>query len=269
MKLIELKNICYTYPDGTRALKGINMSIGKGKKIAVLGPNGSGKSTLFLVLNGLYRHEKGDYFFNGEKVVHSRKQQRELIKNIGIVFQDPDIQLFASTVFQEISIGPKNLGLCDDETRERIGDAMEQTDVAHLSDRPTHFLSYGEKKRVAIADILAMKPDVVVLDEPLAWLDNTHEKEMIKILELLNEKEKTIILSTHSPDTAYEWADYIYILKDGAILGEGTPVDVFLNKPLMSASGLDVPFILKVAEKAKLKRSPVSRNDLLSMLEEE
>lgn len=269
MNMMELKDIYYTYPDGTTALQGLNMSISRGKKIAILGPNGSGKSTLFLLLNGIYKHQKGDYFFNGERIAHDRKQKRMLIENIGVVFQDPEIQLFASTVYQEISIGPKNLGCTDSEADERIRDAMAMTDVAHLRSRPTHFLSYGEKKRVAIADILAMKSEVIILDEPLAWLDNTHEKDMIKILDVLHEKEKTVIMSTHSPDTAYEWADYIYILKNGSVIGEGTPSEIFSDKQLIADCGLELPFILKVAEKAKMKRLPASRIDLLSMLEGE
>ncbi len=268
MRLIELKDIFYTYPDGTHALRGISLSIDKGKKIAILGSNGSGKSTLFLLLNGIYKHDSGSYYFNGEEITHSKKQKRMLIENIGLVFQDPEIQIFASTVYQEISIGPKNLGCSDEETAARIGYAMDKADVTHLSARQTHFLSYGEKKRVAIADILAMKSGIIILDEPLAGLDKRHENEMIGILESLSQENRTVIMSTHSPDIAYEWADYIYVLSNGEVICEGEPFSVFSNKETVTAAGLEVPYILRVAEKSRLKRLPINRTDLLTLLEE-
>lgn len=267
MNIIELDGIHYKYPDGTHALRGVTLSIETGKKIAILGHNGSGKSTLFLLLNGLYKPQSGTYRFNGEEICHSKKQLRNLIERTGVVFQDPETQIFASTVYREISIGPKNLMLSDDEVVERINLAMEKTDVTHLKDRPVHFLSYGEKKRVAIADILAMKSDVILLDEPLAWLDSLHEKRILDILNSISRENKTVIMSTHSPDLAYEWADYIYIFNGGTIAGAGEPKEIFSNRKLLESSGLDLPFIIQVAEKMKLEKTPSSRCELIAMLE--
>lgn len=269
MNIIELKEIHYRYPDGTRALRDVNLSVEAGKKIAVLGHNGSGKSTLFLLLNGLYRPQAGTYMFDGEEICHTRKQLRMLVERTGVVFQDPDVQLFASTVYREISIGPKNLGLNDDEVRERICQAMEKTDVTHLKERPVHFLSYGEKKRVAIADILAMRSDVILLDEPLAWLDSMNEKRILGILDSITGENRTVIMSTHSPDLAYEWADYIYIFRRGTVAGEGAPEDVFSDRDLIANCGIELPFVIRVAEKLKLKKNPAGRIDLLAMLEGE
>lgn len=267
MNIIELEDIHYRYPDGTHALRGISLSIEQGEKVAVLGHNGSGKSTLFLLLNGLFRPESGRYRFNGEEITYSRKELRKLVEKTGVVFQDPEVQLFASTVYKEISIGPKNLGLSDSEVKERINSAMEKTDVTHLKDKPVHFLSYGEKKRVAIADILAMRSDVILLDEPLAWLDSLHEKRVIEILDAISRENNTVIMSTHSSDLAYEWADYIYVFSEGRITASGSPKEIFSEKELLLKSGIESPFILKIAEKMGLKELPVNRNDLLSMME--
>ncbi len=266
MSIIELDGVHFKYPDGTHALRGVSLSIDAGKKIAVLGHNGSGKSTLFLLLNGLYIPQSGTYRFNGEEITYTKKQKRDLIEKTGIVFQDPEVQLFASTVYKEISIGPMNLKLSQGEVIERINSAMEKTDVAFLKDRPVHFLSYGEKKRVAIADILAMKSDVILLDEPLAWLDSIHEKKILEILNSISRENKTVIMSTHSSDLAYEWADYIYIFSEGQIAASGTPENIFTNKEILRAAGIEVPFVIQIAEKMKLEKIPSSRSELLSMI---
>jgi len=267
MSIIELDGVHFKYPDGTHALRGVSLSIEAGKKVAVLGHNGSGKSTLFLLINGLYIPQSGTYRFNGEEITYSREQKRDLIERTGIVFQDPEVQLFASTVYKEISIGPMNLKLGKSEVIERINSAMEKTDVTHLKDRPVHFLSYGEKKRVAIADILAMRSDVILLDEPLAWLDSLHEKKILEILNSISRENKTVIMSTHSSDLAYEWADYIYIFSEGRIAGEGIPESIFSQREMLKSAGIEVPFVIQIAEKLKLKKLPSGRSDLLDMLD--
>jgi cobalt/nickel transport system ATP-binding protein len=269
MSIIELDGVHFKYPDGTHALRGVSLSIDAGKKIAVLGHNGSGKSTLFLLLNGLYVPQSGRYRFNGEEITYTGKQKRNLIEKTGVVFQDPEVQLFASTVYKEISIGPVNLKLSKNEVIDRINSAMEKTDIIHLKDRPVHFLSYGEKKRVAIADILAMKSDVILLDEPLAWLDSLHEKKVLEILNSISRDNKTVIMSTHSSDLAYEWADYIYIFSSGTIAASGTPGDLFSRRELLKLAGIEVPFVIQIAEKMNLKKNPAGRADLLAMLEGE
>lgn len=267
MGIIELKDIYYRYPDGTAALQNIHLCIEEGKKVAFLGPNGSGKSTLFLVLNGIFKPYAGEYYFQGEKISNNNRIAH-LVKYIGVVFQDPDVQLFASSVYQEISFGPKNMGLNDSEIKKRVEISMQKTDIAHLRDKPTHFLSYGEKKRVSIADIIAMEGSVIILDEPLAWVDMHHKKRIISILNDLSDNKKTVIISTHDPDLAYTWADYVYILKCGRILGHGTSDAIFSNEELILDAGLETPFLIEISRKLKLKKIPRSREELLLMIEQ-
>lgn len=264
--MIELRDICYRYPDGTEALKDINLSIEAGRKIAFLGHNGSGKSTLFLVMNGIFTPRSGEYFFRGARVSSGGAGQRSLFAHIGLVFQDPDVQLFASSVYQEIAFGPANLGLSDAAVRERVESSMKKTDTEFLRDRPTHFLSYGEKKRVSIADIIAMEGSVIMFDEPLAWVDIPHRKKLIGIMNDLSAQGKTVIISTHDPDLAFAWADGVFILKGGRILAQGEPGAVFSDGAVMAEAGLEQPFVLTLAKKLKLKKIPRSREELLSMI---
>jgi len=264
VSLIELKHISFTYPDGTEALRDVTLTIPGGGKIAFLGENGSGKSTLFLILNGINRITGGEYYFQGEKIRYKKEQITRLIRSIGIVFQDPDIQIFASSVFQEISFGPKNMGLTDSEAGRRVECAMEKTDLSLFRDRPPHFLSYGEKKRGAIADILAVDPPVIILDEPMAWLDIPHKKKIREILENLSKNSKTVIVSTHDPDFAFSWADHVYIMKNGAVLGQGDPVEIFMDSGLLAGAGLEVPRVIELARKLKLKKIPRGWEELLA-----
>jgi cobalt/nickel transport system ATP-binding protein len=264
--LIELKGIAYSYPDGTNALNGVDLRIGGGGKIAFLGENGSGKSTLFLILNGIHRATGGEYYFKGERIKYGKEQLSRLVRSVGVVFQDPDIQIFASSVFQDISFGPKNMGLPDSEVKRRVEYSMGMTDLTLLGDRPPHFLSYGEKKRVAIADILAIDPEVIILDEPMAWLDLAHKRKITGILENLSRNSKTVMISTHDPDFAFSWADHVYIMKGGKVIGHGAPEEIFLDRELVAEAGLEVPFIVELAWKLKLKKIPRKKSELLSVL---
>nr|WP_233487382.1 ATP-binding cassette domain-containing protein [Halanaerobium sp. DL-01] len=248
-KVLEAENVVFNYPDGTNALDGLSLSIEKGKKIAILGANGAGKSTLFLHFNGILKPKKGNIKFRGKKVSYKKKELKNLRKNIGIVFQDPDMQLFSSSVFQEISFGPLNLGLSETKTRERVDEAMQIMEITNIKDKPTHLLSYGQKKRISIADILAMKPEVIIFDEPTVWLDPKHSKEILGFINQINKKGTTVILSTHDVDLAYQWADYIYIFSDGKIIGEGNSEKIFRDNKLLKESDLIKPWIIEVYEK--------------------
>ena len=248
-KVLEAENVVFNYPDGTNALDGLSLSIEKGKKIAILGANGAGKSTLFLHFNGILKPKKGNIKFRGKKVSYKKKELKNLRKNIGIVFQDPDMQLFSSSVFQEISFGPLNLGLSKTKARERVDEAMQIMEITDIKDKPTHLLSYGQKKRISIADILAMKPEVIIFDEPTVWLDPKHSKEILGFINQINKKGTTVILSTHDVDLAYQWADYIYIFSDGKIIGEGSSEKIFRDNKLLKESDLIKPWIIEVYEK--------------------
>lgn len=244
--IMEAKNVSYVYSDGTKALKKVNMKIEAGKKIAVIGANGAGKSTLFLHFNGINKPQSGMVYFDGKELVYLNKELMKLRKEVGIVFQEPDNQLFSSSVMQEISFGPMNMKLSKELVLDKVDAAMEATGIAELKHKPTHFLSYGQKKRVAIASILAMEPSVMILDEPTSGLDPQNVDVVLNILNKLNKTGTTIVVATHDIDMAYTWADYIYVMDKGEVIGQGTPEDVFANKELIKQYSIKRPWILEV-----------------------
>jgi len=271
--ILEAEDIIFSYPDGTKALDGLSISIEEGKKVAILGANGAGKSTLFLHFNGILQPDQGSIKFKGETVKYNKRALKELRKNVGIVFQDPDMQLFSSSVFQEISFGPLNLGLSEEEVRARVNEAMKVTGITELKDRPTHLLSYGQKKRISIADILAMKPQAIIFDEPTVWLDPRHSNEIIDFFDEINNQGITVILSTHDVNLAYSWADYVYIFAEGKIIGEGVPSDIFQDKELLMNADLTQPWIVEVYNELVQKNIlasdfpiPDSKRELFSLL---
>ncbi|MDD4675749.1 MAG: cobalt-precorrin-5B (C(1))-methyltransferase CbiD, partial [Syntrophaceticus schinkii] len=240
---IETRCLEFSYVDGTKALVEMNIAIPAGKRVAFLGPNGAGKTTLFLHFNGLIKPDQGKVYVAGQEVRYDRASLLEVRKKVGIVFQDPDTQLFSSSVRQEISFGPLNLGLSKDVTEKLVRQAMEDTGIVNLQDKPTHFLSYGQKKRVAIADILAMQPEVLICDEPTAWLDVKHARHVMEILTRCNGRGVTVIISTHDVEMAYSWADYIFVMKDGRVIGEGAPLEIFDDAELLKDAELARPLL--------------------------
>lgn len=270
--ILETQNLSYQYPDGTPALQGVSLQIEKGKKIALLGLNGAGKTTLFLHFNGLLKPSKGKVFFAGKEIQYSQRALLELRKKVGIVFQDPDSQLFAATVWQDVSFGPLNLDLPETVVEERVGKALEATGTIHLKDKPTHFLSYGQKKSVSIADVLAMEPEVIIFDEPTAWLDPQHTEKIISTFERINHGGTTIILSTHDIDLAYAWADQIIIMKDGQLAGAGIPEEILEDSQFLQSCGLIKPTILEIYQELKKKncltggKIPRNKEDLLKII---
>ncbi|SFG24268.1 cobalt/nickel transport system ATP-binding protein [Desulfotomaculum arcticum] len=244
--IIEVHKVLYTYSDGTNALNGITMKIQEGQKIAVLGANGAGKSTLFLHFNGILRPKRGQILFQGNVVDYRHRSLLELRKNIGIVFQDPDSQLFSASVLQDVAFGPLNLGWSREMALAKCEQAMQETEIEDLKNKPTHFLSYGQKKRVAIAGVLAMEPQVIIFDEPMAGLDPQMTQKIMNLLQKLSQQGKTLIISTHDVDLAYGWADYIFLIKDGTILSEGTPGEIFLSKELLHRCGLQTTWIIDI-----------------------
>lgn len=244
--IIETRGISYSYPDGTTALEELSLAIPEGKKIAVLGANGSGKTTLFLCLNGILRPQQGKILYRGEEVSYNKKSLNRLRSRLGIVFQDPEIQLFASSVQQELAFGPLNLGLGEAEVYRRVNEALLLTGIKDLEQKAPHMLSYGQKKQVAIASILAMRPEILVGDEPTAWLDQQHACRVMELFHNISEKGTTVIISTHDVDLAYSWAEEIIVLGDGKFLGKGPPEEVFHKHELVTSAGLHQPLLLKV-----------------------
>ncbi|KJS11277.1 MAG: cobalt ABC transporter ATPase [Peptococcaceae bacterium BRH_c8a] len=243
--VIETRELTYTYPDGTRALRGINIKLTAGQKIAVLGSNGAGKSTLFLHLNGILRPQGGKVLFRGSEIRYHQRDLLALRKNVGIVFQDPESQLFSASVLQDVTFGPINLGLPQNEALTAAKEAMRQTGITNLESRPTHFLSYGQKKRVSIAGVLAMEPAVIIFDEPTACLDPGMALKTMALLDELSRQGKAIIMSTHDVDRAYDWADYVYLLQDGGVIGEGEPQHVFLRQDWLDRCDLKCPIVVE------------------------
>lgn len=243
-EVITINNLSYTYPDGTRALENINMKVYEGEKIGIAGPNGAGKTTLLLHFNGILDGSKGEVKIFGKKI--KDKKREEIIKDVGVVFQDPDDQLFMPTVFDDVAFGPINLGLNKKEVRKRVKEALSKLGLSGYEERCSHHLSFGEKKRVSLATVISMKPRILVLDEPTANLDPGSRMELIKVIKSLNKEEKvTIIIATHDVNALPELVDRIYVLKK-TIIGEGTPYQVFSNFDLLNKANLDVPEIFKL-----------------------
>lgn len=242
--ILNTEGLSYEYGDGTKALTKVNIKIPKGKTIGILGGNGAGKSTLFLNMNGIFHPSEGAVFFKGEAVKYDRKSIKELRKSIGIVFQDPDDQLFSASVYQDISFGPLNLGLDKEETIRRVEKAILRTGVSEFRDKPAHNLSFGQKKRVAIAGILAMEPEILVLDEPTAGLDPRGVSDILKLLvETQQESDFSVIISTHDIDIVPLFCDYVYVMDKGEVVIEGTPEEIFSDSEKLRSVNLRLPRI--------------------------
>lgn len=219
---IELIELSYTYPNSTKGLQSISLKIPQGRKTVVLGLNGAGKSTLFLTLCGILKPQKGSYFLEGQAFTFTKKERIHIGRRLGYVFQDPEIQLFAPTVWDDVAFGLHNMRLSEHEINTRVTKYLDFLNISHLKDTAPHELSYGQKKLVAIAGVLVMQPAILILDEPFAWLDNRQEQNMKAILEQLYEQEMTILLSTHNLDFAFSWAEHGVMLEGGICKFQGS-----------------------------------------------
>lgn len=249
MNIIEIDKLVYFYEDGTKALDEISLTIRKGERVAFVGGNGSGKSTLFLCLNGILKPQSGRILYSGELISYKRKELLKLRSKVGIVFQDPDNQLFASSVYQEISFGVCNLGAEEEEVRQRVDKVILELGITPFKDKPTHALSGGQKKQVALADILVMEPEVLIMDEPVSALDPLHTNMLHQKLKELPEKGITVIVATHDMGFALEWADRVIVLKDGKVRREGLPAEVFCEEQLLKETDLCQPEIIRLFHK--------------------
>lgn len=248
MNIIETKNISYNYPDGTEALKNVDFTAKKGKIVALLGPNGAGKSTLFLHFNGILRPTQGSITIDSEPLRYEKKDLMKVRQKVGIVFQNPDDQLFAPTVIEDVAFGPMNIGLPEEEVEKRVKDALERVGMEGSENKAPHHLSGGQKKRVAIAGILAMKPEIMVLDEPTSGLDPKGASQIMHLLYNLNQEGMTIIISTHDVDLVPLYAYNVYIISEGRIIKEGSPLDVFQDVKTIRGANLRLPRIAHLME---------------------
>ena len=242
---IKTLGVSFSYQEGTEVLTDIEMDVKSGEFIAMLASNGSGKTTLLKVLVGLLKPQKGDVFVKGQTVRSYKSSQ--LYQQIGLVLQNPNDQLFAPTVRQDVSFGPANLGLSENEINQRVDNCLKSVGADHLAERVIHQLSFGEQKRVSLAGVLAMKPSILVLDEPTAGLDPAGEAKMLHLLSRLNKEQKiTIIMATHSVDMLPLFADRIYVLRKGRILSQGDPEEVFADHEMVNHASLRLPYISRL-----------------------
>lgn len=234
--IVEAHNLSYTYPDGTCGIRDISFRITHGESVAIVGANGAGKSTLLLHLNGYLAPEQGTLRIGDYPL--TRKNLKSVRRSVGMVFQNPDDQLFMPTVFDDVAFGPLNMGLPREEVEERVKAALETVGVAHLKNRPPYKLSGGEKRSVAIASVLALSPDILVMDEPTSNLDPTARRRLIN---LLNTFEHTKIIATHDLDMAVDLCSRTIVICNGGITADGPTMELFQNEALLSRSGLEKP----------------------------
>lgn len=242
--ILKTENLFFTYNGEKHALNGVNLDIYEGEKIAVLGSNGAGKSTFFLNINGVLTAEKGNIFYRGEQI--HKKNLNHLRKKVGIVFQDADNQIIASTVMAEVSFGPMNLHLPKEEVIRRVDRALDYMNITDFKDRPPHYLSGGEKKRVSIADIIAMESEVIIFDEPTAALDPLNAAMLEEVLDKMGREGKTMLISTHDVDFAYRWAERVIVFHNGQIIADDTPLKIFKQEEILKKANLKRPMMFDV-----------------------
>lgn len=232
---LEVQNLSYSYPDGTRALDGVSVQVREGEKIALVGPNGAGKSTLLLHLNGIKHGDGAVRVFGIEVTQATLKCTRQ---QVGLVFQDPQDQLFCPTVFEDVAFGPLNLGLDAKEIHERVHQALAEVEMKGYEHHSSFHLSSGEQKRIAIATILSVQPEILVIDEPSSNLDPKHRRQLITFLQ---KSRKTLVLASHDLDLVLEVCTRCVILNRGRVVAEGIPAVILRDRDLLEQNGLELP----------------------------
>ena len=245
--LLEFEQVNYTYLGAQQsALNGLTLRIPAHKRCALIGQNGCGKTTLFLLANGLYKPNKGSVRWQGKSLNYDRNSLMKLRQKVGLIFQDPEQQLVASTVEEDISYGLCNLGLPEVEIQQRVEQALVEFGLAELAQRPVHHLSLGQKKRVSIADVMVLRPELLLLDEPTAYLDKLHTRNLMATLKKIHAAGTTILMATHDLDLVYRWADWIFVMDKGRLVLEGKPQDVFTQRDILEELQLGVPLIYEM-----------------------
>jgi cobalt/nickel transport system ATP-binding protein len=236
---LEIKDLAFAYPDGNQALFGVNLTVNQGERVALLGPNGAGKTTLVMHINGIHPAAHGEVRVAGELVDASNKANlRSIRSKVGIVFQDPDDQLFMPTVGEDVAFGPYNMGVRGSELEKVVVDALELVGMVEFKDRPPHHLSFGQRRRVAVATVLAMKPEILVLDEPSSNLDPASRRELADILRSL---AITTVMVTHDLPYALELCERSVILSGGIIVADKKTREILGDKNLLQAHRLELP----------------------------
>lgn len=245
---MECSEISYDYPGRGSALRDVSLDIVEGRKTAILGPNGAGKSTLFLHFNGVLRPKGGQVLFQGQPLVYRNRELSQLRKEVAVVLQNPDDQIFSATVEEDVAFGPLNLGLPRDEVEDRVDEALALVDMGNMRERPSQQLSFGQRKRLALAGALAMRPKVLIMDEPTAGLDPHMVQEVLELTEELHMKGITLVMSTHELEVAYSWADDFKVMNQGRLVFSGDAEGLFANRSLLELIGFQAPEVYRVNE---------------------
>ena len=234
--LVEFKNVFFRYPDGTEALKGINFRITHGESVGVVGANGAGKSTLLQHMNGYLMPTSGTVIIGDLPL--TRKTRQEIRRKVGIIFQNPDDQLFMPTVFDDVAFGPLNLGMDEESVRERVRKALSMVHSLDLRDKPPHHLSSGQKSAVAIASVMAMEPDILAMDEPAANLDPKSRRSLITLLKSFRHSK---IIASHDLDLILDVCQRCIVIGDGAVVADGPSAEILTNRTLLEENNLELP----------------------------
>jgi cobalt/nickel transport system ATP-binding protein len=265
---IKLTGVSYVYADGIKALDNVNLTIKEGERVALVGPNGAGKSTLLHIIDALYLPTSGEVEIMGTVV--NKKTAREAIKRMGLLFQDPDDQIFMPRVWDDVAFGPINMGLPEEEVRKRVEEGMALAGVSSLHERVPHHLSFGEKKRVAFAGLLAMRPDILLLDEPTANLDPQGRRDLMTVLD---SQGKTMVIATHDLSSAFELADRVVVLKRSKLYDGGFR-QLISSPSILTEANLELPAMVRLMLEWRVRTSagydiPLTVNEALQVLETE
>lgn len=248
--LVEFEQVSYTYSGSQQpAIANLTLTIPTGKRCALIGQNGCGKTTLFLLANGLYKPQQGTIRWQGKPLRYDRASLIHLRQQVGLVFQDPEQQIVAATVEEDISYGLCNLRLPDAKVRERVRQTLRSFELTTLAEKPVHHLSLGQKKRVSIADVMVLQPTLLLLDEPTAYLDPRHTRNLIATLEQIQAAGTTILMATHDLDFVYRWADWVFVMNQGQLVLEGSPQEVFTQHQVLENLELGIPVMLELLHK--------------------
>ena len=250
--MFKINNLTYQYDKKRKALDNISMDFDKGDIIGIIGSNGSGKSTLFNNLMGILKPTEGEILYKNNKLKYDKKSLYNLRKDVGIVFQDPEKQIFYSMVYDDLAFALRNIGLDRKNIKVRINKALEAVNGEDFIDRPVHSLSFGQKKRVAIASVIAMENNLILLDEPTAGLDPESTKAIVEIIKSMYNKGKKIIITSHDMNLIYDICDYVYVLNKGRLINEGNVEEVFISEEIIDKAGLELPWLVKIKKNMNL-----------------
>lgn len=250
--MFKINNLTYKYDKNRKALDNITMDFDRGDIIGIIGSNGSGKSTLFNNLMGILKATQGEILYKNNQLKYDKKSLYNLRKEVGIVFQDPEKQIFYSMVYDDLAFALRNIGMDEKTIKIRINKALESVNGKDFIDRPVHSLSFGQKKRVAIASVIAMENNLVLLDEPTAGLDPESTKAIIDIIKSMHKKGKKIVITSHDMNLIYDICDYVYVLNQGKIISEGNVEEVFVDEEKIEEAGLELPWLVKLNKNMNL-----------------